>query len=254
MKPITKYTEIIDRYLDGELSGEERDSLEKELKTNLELSNELELQKEIKNALGETEIIGLREQLKDINLSYPADKKVISFTRRLINSRITQMAAASVIILLSITLFTDILKSDLYTNEKMFEQYYEKYEPLNVRASANINDEIYQDAVLAYNNEEFEQALLLFEKVLEADQGRMEANIMSGVSNMELNNYQIASGSFNKVIDHNDNLFMEDAQWYLGFCYLKTENKNKAVEQFTKIAESSSSRSKKARKILRKIE
>ncbi len=253
MKPNTKYTEIIDRYLDGELAGDELAALEKQLKTNTELRNELELQKEIKNALGETEIIGLREQLKEINHSYHADKKVISFTRRLINSRITQMAAASVIILLSITLFTDILKSEFSTNEKMFEKYYEKYEPLNFRASASLNDEIYQDAVIAYNNEEYEQALHLFEEVLEADMGRMEANIMSGVSNMELSNYQMASGSFNKVIDHKDNLFIEDAQWYLGFCYLKTENKNKAIEQFTKIAESSSSRNKKARKILRKI-
>lgn len=253
MKPITKYTEIIDRYLDGELSDEERATLEIELNTNLELRNELELQKEIKNALGETEIIGLREQLKEINHSYLADKKVISFTRRLISSRISQMAAASVIILLTITLFTDILKSEFSTNEKMFEQYYEKYEPLNVRAVATLNDEIYQNAVAAYNNEEYEQALHLFEKVLEADKGRMEANIMSGVSNMELNKFQTASGSFNKVIDHNDNLFIEDAQWYLGFCYLKTENKDKAIEQFTEIAESSSSRSKKARKILRNI-
>ncbi len=76
---------------------------------------------------------------------------------------------------------------------------------------------------------------------------------MSGVSNMELSQYKMASGSFKKVLDHNDNLFIEDAQWYLGFCYLKTENTNKAIDQFTKIAISTSSRKEKARKILKKI-
>ena len=167
-------------------------------------------------------------------------------------SRISQLAAASIIVLLSLTIFTDIFKSDL-TNEKLFSQYYDKYEPLNVRASSNPGDEIYRNAVNAYNNENYEQALILFEEVLDTDHNRMEANIMSGVSNIELSKYENASGSFEKVIDHNDNLFIEDAQWYLGFCYLKTDHTEKAIEQFTKIASSTSSRKDKAKKILRKI-
>jgi len=249
----TQYTEIIDRYLDGELSGEELASFRKQLLTNDDLRRELKLQQEINNALGETEIVGLRNQLKEIHKGQHSGRKEISLTRRILASRISQLAAASIIILLSLTVFTNIFKSELTANEKLFSQYYDKYEPLNVRASSSPADEIYLNAVNAYNKEDYEQALVLFEKVLDSDQNRMEANIMSGVSNMELSKYKNASGSFEKVIDHNNNLFIEDAQWYLGFCYLKTDHTEKAIEQFTKIASSTSSRKDKAKKILRKI-
>ena len=249
----TQYTEIIDRYLDGELSGEELASFRKQLLTNDDLRRELKLQQEINNALGETEIVGLRNQLKEIHKGQHSGRKEISLPRRIMASRISQLAAASILILLSLTVFTNIFKSELTANEKLFSQYYDKYEPLNVRASSSPADEIYLNAVNAYNKEDYEQALVLFEEVLDSDQNRMEANIMSGVSNMELSKYKNASGSFEKVIDHNNNLFIEDAQWYLGFCYLKTDHTEKAIEQFTKIASSTSSRKDKAKKILRKI-
>ncbi len=234
------------------MSGEELASFRKQLQSNAELRDELKLQQEINNALGETEVIGLRNQLEEIHKSQQSGRKEISLPRKILASRISQLAAASIIVLLSLTIFTDIFKSDL-TNEKLFSQYYDKYEPLNVRASSNPGDEIYRNAVNAYNNENYEQALILFEEVLDTDHNRMEANIMSGVSNIELSKYENASGSFEKVIDHNDNLFIEDAQWYLGFCYLKTDHTEKAIEQFTKIASSTSSRKDKAKKILRKI-
>jgi tetratricopeptide (TPR) repeat protein len=112
---------------------------------------------------------------------------------------------------------------------------------------------MYRNALTAYQKEDYEKALTLFEEVLELDQSRMETNLMTGVSNMELDEYEEASNSFRKVINHNDNLFIEQAEWYIGFCYIKTENTDKAIEQFAKIASGNSLNKDKAKKILRKI-
>ncbi len=253
MDSTRKYTKIIDRYLDGEMDGEELTSFENELDLNPELRKELKLHREIKIALGEKEIIDLRGQLKGIHRSIFEPKKEMSFSKRMVTSSITHVAAASIVILLSIAIFSNLFTGNISVNDRLFDKYYERYEPLNVRSGSYEINEMYRKALVAYHNENFENALILFEDVLNYDQTRMEANIMSGVSNMELSEYKKASSSFRKVLDHKNNLFIEDAQWYLGFCYLKTENTNKAIDQFTKIATSTSSRKEKARKILRKI-
>ncbi len=70
---------------------------------------------------------------------------------------------------------------------------------------------------------------------------------------MEIKNYPVASRSFSRVIEHNDNLYLEDAAWYLGLCYMMTDNKEKAVKQFSTIASSNSRYSKQAAKLVRRL-
>jgi hypothetical protein len=55
------------------------------------------------------------------------------------------------------------------------------------------------------------------------------------------------------VIEHNDNLFLEDAAWYLGLCYMMTDNNDKAVKQFEAIAASKSRYGKQAARLARKL-
>jgi len=73
------------------------------------------------------------------------------------------------------------------------------------------------------------------------------------VSNFEQLNYPVAEESFNDVIRDNNNYFIEDAQWYLAWCYIKTDEKAKAIDQLTLIGNSSSLYRDKARKVLRKM-
>jgi tetratricopeptide (TPR) repeat protein len=70
---------------------------------------------------------------------------------------------------------------------------------------------------------------------------------------MEISNYPGASGSFSKVIEHNDNLYLEDAALYLGLCYMMTDNTDKALKQFDAIAASKSRYSRQAARLVRKL-
>ncbi len=58
---MNKYTEIIDKYLGGELSTEDKIAFEKLLETNLELKTELELQKQILKGIDRA---GIKSELK----------------------------------------------------------------------------------------------------------------------------------------------------------------------------------------------
>jgi hypothetical protein len=64
----------------------------------------------------------------------------------------------------------------------------------------------------------------------------------------------MALQAYQNVVRDRDNLFVEQAQWYIGLCYLQSENRKKAYQQFKKIAGSESFYQEKAAAILRKIE
>jgi TolA-binding protein len=70
---------------------------------------------------------------------------------------------------------------------------------------------------------------------------------------MEINEYAKANENFKRIIDHKANAFIESAEWYLGLCYLKTGDINKATEIFQTIAVSEGYYKKEARKVLKRI-
>jgi tetratricopeptide (TPR) repeat protein len=57
-----------------------------------------------------------------------------------------------------------------------------------------------------------------------------------GISNIETKNYDNSIKAFTTIINQNDNLYIEHAEWYLGLCYLKNNQKDKAIDQFVVVA------------------
>lgn len=243
--------DIIDRFLDGDLSGIELEQFRKELDDNPAMQAELKLQQKINDALKEKDIIEFRQQLTEIQQEVVPYSKPVT-VRNYSYKKIMGMAA-SLIVLLTIA-FTVKYLTGVNSTEKVFTKYYQRYEPLNFRSGSDEIDLLYRNGLIAYQNEDFEKARNYFEQVLKIDGSRMEANLLNGASDMELEKYKAASNSFQKVIDQKDNLFIEDAEWYLGLCYLKTKETQKAIGQFSKIANGNSIKKEEARKILKKIE
>ena len=77
--------------------------------------------------------------------------------------------------------------------------------------------------------------------------------LYSGISYFEIEKYKEAGQSFQKVIEHDDNLYIEQAEWYIGFVYLMRDEKDKARKQFQKIADSQGYYQDEAEKILKRI-
>ena len=252
MRKKLNFTKLIESYLDGELEGEELKWFRDEINSNPELSGELKLHQEIEHALNEKDIIDLREQLEGIH------KTVVSETSKYsikpIKRKRVSVAVASLAVVIIVSFFIYQLHNNTYSNEKLFIMYYEPYEGISTIRSGDPNtDKMLYQAMKKYESKNYENALILFEQVLAKDSLDLTTNFYTGISAMENRKYVEAKKPFNRIINHNDNLYIEQAEWYLALCYLITDNTLKARTQFKKIVDNNSFNNCKAKKILTEI-
>ncbi|MGE5393212.1 MAG: tetratricopeptide repeat protein [Candidatus Saccharibacteria bacterium] len=243
--------EEIEGYLYNELSEQQLALFEDELIHNKHLYSEVDLVKGIDQAIQENDIMQLRNNLMNIAEENNNKKqKEQSITGRLWYRRTAiSVAAACIILLLGVT---GIMR---YTSDdNIYRTYYSRYETAGIsRSSSSISDETFAKALQKYNKEDYESALKLLQEVLSKDQNNVAGHFYSAVSLQELGRYNNAIKEYEIVVADKDNLFMEQAQWYIGLCYLQTNDEKKAIQQFKKIADGKGYYQEKAVAILRKM-
>jgi tetratricopeptide (TPR) repeat protein len=243
------FSYFIERYNAGEMSEVEKQWFQKELEGNKKLRDEAEFRKKTDMALRNHDIIQLRSKLAEIEKRRATEIPVKNPGKH-INMKYAA-AIAGLVLLGSIALFTG---SRNLTNDKILDHFYKLYEtPANNRSvQLQPNSEL-TDAIDYYKVGDYKTAIEYFTKVLKSDPDNMQTTFLSGISNYEMKNYPVAKQSFKKVAEENDNVYFEDAQWYLALCYLKTNEQDQAIEQFNNIKKSTSIYRKDARKILRQL-
>ncbi len=248
----TRTIEEIDEYIDSSLDDEAVASFEEELLMNPGLAAELNLNKEINEAIGERDIMSLRDQLQSISRierESGKEKRGLMMPKR---KQIVWYAAASIILLLAIS---GILKNKSYTDQQIYTEFYQPYNGIanTSRSASTAEDEMMGEAIHRINEKDYDSALNLLNKILSKDENNYTGNFYSGLSYQGKGEYNNAIQSFTKVITHGDNLFVEQSEWYLGLCYLNNEEREKALRQFRKIAESNGYYQASSEKILKRI-
>jgi tetratricopeptide (TPR) repeat protein len=246
---MNKNKHLISKYLDGELDALTAARFEEELLNNPALRAETDLYQKLVKALADSEVMQLRMQLNEIH------EKVSPEPVRYAKPRVRKAARIAVAASFSLLLGFSVLNYfQSGTTQKLIEKYYQPYEVTSTNRSGTANaDKTLRIALEKYQNRQYGEAVVLFEKALASDPGQMATQLYSGISYFEIAEYINATKSFTRVIEHNDNLYIEQAKWYLGLCYLKNEEKEKAVRQFSEIAKSDSYYSAKAKAILKKL-
>lgn len=249
MKSQINYSEFIERYLDGEMTGQELIWFEKELDSNEWLQKELNLRKKVNQAILDESTMKYKYELEEAYAAYMDDGEGSSGRKRkfIVAGSVLVSVLAGVILILNLT-------GKQYSNEQLFDRYYRSYEPNTTYRSAD--NELNSDLVMAmqfYENREYHEALKVFERILVSDPSRIGLNFYSGVSQMEIKDYERAGKSFGKVIDDRYNMYMEQAEWYLSLCYIITEQDVKASHLLEKIINDNGYYQKEARGILRKL-
>ncbi|MBL7112877.1 MAG: tetratricopeptide repeat protein [Bacteroidales bacterium] len=252
MEQISKYQNYIQPFLDGELSREELDWINKELENNAVLAEDIKLYREVDNAIRDEDVLDLRDQLNIIHnnlgdeVSNP--KKPVRYRKA-----ISYAAIASVAILISVGVMYKLQTRKL-SNQEIYEKYYEPYEVTMVyRSAESSSTALLQEARQMYEAGLYTDAIALYEEVLMKDPEDMESTLYSGISYLETDQYVEADKSFNTILDQNDNLFIEQAEWCLGFCYLMTNDMVTARKHFESIANSNSSYKDSAGKIVKRL-
>lgn len=242
----------IENYLDDQLNENQILDFEKDLMDDLDLEMELNLHTEINEAIMEEDVMELRAKLEAIDV--PASPEAKRKSRFQSNWRI---AAASMIIFIGIASVYHMLGNKTFTNEDVFMEYYKPYSiVINMRSSseAENTDKVIEQALKSYESKNYRAALSLFQTILDKDSTNLTSNFYSGISNIQVQEYPKANKNFIRVLDHKNNLFIEQSEWYLGFCYLMTNEREKAKETFIAIAEGNSFYRTKAKEILSKLE
>jgi tetratricopeptide (TPR) repeat protein len=244
------FSYFIERYNAGEMNEAEKLWFQKELEGNPKLRQEVTLRKKTDQALMNHGALELRNKLIEIEKRRAAAIPVKSHKK---NSTSTLRYAAVITGLILIGSFL-LFKGKSLTNNEIIDQYYKPYEVVSGSRSLQVvTNSDYSRALEYYNIHDYRNAALYFSKVLNEDPKYIESAMFNGVSNYEAKNYPVAKQEFMKVLDNNNNLFMEDARWYLALCYIQTSDKGKATEQLMTIKNSSSIYSKDARKILKRM-
>ncbi len=240
--------DAIERYLNGMMTKEEELWLNAEVNGNPELGRELELRRRTNKILLDMSVIELRGKLETLEMKRRATNPVHRTAVRA--ARVAAVVAGAAII--SSTIY---FPNRNISPGRLYNQYYKGYEAVTYTRSAHAaTNALFASAMEAIRSKNYDQAINYLDQIVNTDQANIEAMFMLGVANMENKDYTKAEALFEKVINQNDNLFIEDANWYLGLCYMVNEEKLKAIRQFEYVAGTKSKFSKEAKRLIRRLD
>jgi hypothetical protein len=237
---------LFESYLSEALSKDEVTSFEARLKSEPEFNQAFNTYKELNSFLehkfeNEEASTEFQDNLKSISNSYfekqEAPKKVIQF-------KPWQYAmAASVALLVGIFMFNN------FSNPSFND--YNNYESVSFTVRG-ANDDLLKTAQEAFNNKDFASAEVAFKKLIEKDENNAELKLYRAISNIELNNFEMADNIL-KELSSGNSAFKNKATWYLALSKLKQENKDACLEILKTIQEEADDY-KQAQKLIKKLD
>ena len=223
-------SEMLLRYLDGELEDHEKSQLEQKLATDPALQeelNNLRLAKESIRSYGLAGRVGKihKEMMNEIPHSTPVIQ--ISRRRQIIRYSIA-VAAALLILFVGFKMFQD----NNMTADQLYADNYKAYELTTLR-SGETEPTIFEKA---YRDKNYNEVITLYSS---ANPDDIQANFLTAMSHLELKEYDKAIENFKKNLELNKaagtHLWQDQSEYYMALAYLKTENYSSSLELFQKI-------------------
>jgi hypothetical protein len=242
----------IDDYLLGYLDENDKAAFVAKLALNAKLEEEVELNYDINSAIIEKDILNIRASLANI-VNEPKDSKIRKFIPDSFKEKPLQFvgAAASIAAIISTGFLS--LNNENMNAEKLFRQAYHPYEASGLFRSAAIETPAIIGVDL-YNAHRYDEALTQFSMVLNENEEHPMSNFFTGLCFMEKNQFDKAIGSFQKVIAEKDNLFIEQAQWYIALSLLGSNNQKDAYQLLNQIVANNGYYRKNAKDLLKKLD
>jgi len=224
----------IDDYLLNYLDEKEQEDFEAIISNEPRMKKELKLNEHINHAILEHDVMSLRKSIKSITSEEKPDTSIRRFLPHSFKKSPARFIGAAASLAAIISVGTILLNQQNTSASELYEKFYQPYQATGLyRSSAPVTPEIL--GVDLYNQKDYQGAILQFNKVLSLNSEHPMCNFYSGLSYQEMYDFRKAINAYQKVIDEKDNLFIEQAEWYMALCYLKTDNKNKAYSTFNKI-------------------
>ncbi|MFT3826928.1 MAG: tetratricopeptide repeat protein [Chitinophagaceae bacterium] len=237
--------EHIARYLQNELSDEERSAFETSMQTDTALAEEVALYREALTHLQQRlskdpTAEALRNNLQSLNKEYfrKEEAKVVSFVKYL-----PRIVAVAAVLVIGIMVW------------QLRDSYLNKYGDITMVATAergNGSDTLLQQATVFFNNKEFDKALPLLDKAVLADSADQLALFYRGIALLHTQSVDAARKDLEKIYN-GESLMRYEAAFYLAISYAEEKNKETAIAWLKKIP-AGTPVSEKAQALLKKLD
>lgn len=206
-------TDVLIHYLDDELSQEEKQQVENELKVNPDLRQQLE---KLSLARQAVKTFGVKQKVASIHAEMMQELATKNATQpgklRNLTRSLLRVAASLLVALLGFGVYQYITIS----SEKLFSATYQPYSLSVSRGPAETGA-----IEKAYTEKDYPAVLELFAKLQSANQ---KDNFIAGQTYLALHDYSKAIGCFNNVLSLNAasgaTIFKDDAEYYVALSYL----------------------------------
>ncbi|XOV69096.1 MAG: hypothetical protein ACFHU9_07900 [Fluviicola sp.] len=214
---------VFSSYLNGEMSASEKIVFEKQLGEDPVFRQSFEDFKQFENAIRDSETLETYDQVR-LWEKEQQRKKNPAKIRRL------WVAAASIAAVLIVAMF--IWRPDTQpAQNELVSEYFQPYDNvITVRGKKEVLDK----ALLAYDRENYQEALQLFEEYPDDS----VAVFYAAESLMALKKYDASIAKFDQVLSHN-NVFREVAMYHKALALLGAGEKEKAAVQLKSIPKDS---------------
>mgnify|MGYP000377369015 CR=1 FL=1 len=198
----------IEDYLDGNMSDKESKGFEKAMKKNAQLAKEVAIVKEVNQTISqEAKLKAFKKQLSHLSDSYfqleedkHAPNGVVTINSPKRNNRRRWLVAATILILAISSVFIWNLLNNPADSTALFAANYEPY-GLGQRSSGTNNNALEQQAIEAYNNNSFAEAIPLLEQLIDANPSNEKNILRLGSAYLSNNQSQKAIDVFQKIIN-----------------------------------------------------
>lgn len=241
--------ETIEDFIDGELTGDLLTEFNAEYADNLDLQAEVELRRQVNEAISESEIFALRAKLKDARSE--AETKKVKMLIPHSKSGYFRFLRTSVAIIVVLVGFAGVLHNGFLSLDGTYKHFYHTPSWSPERSVTN-EITLLQEANFHFVNSEYGQVIQLLNKLENADE-KPVFSFYKGASYQNLGEFEEAITEYTKVIKDADNLFVEEAEWYRSLCYLKIADKEKAKNELLAVIERKGHFEKDAKAVLRRL-
>lgn len=222
--------DMINRYLDGEMSTDEIKTFEEQMQEDTDLKNEVNLLRDVNETLkiklhpheNETALRSTMQEMRDGYFSGKTSARVVSF-------RLTKWVAAAAAVLIMIITLTvwQPWQKDLYSEYAATEM------PAVTERGAPADLQLKQ-ATEHFNNKNFSAAIPIFKAILKDDPQNSYLQYYYAVA--LLHNGEIENARKGLTALYNGtSLFRYDAAFYMALSYLKEKNRPLCKDWLNKI-------------------
>jgi len=228
----------VQKYLDGEMSSNELEKFKMELKTNPKLKEQMDLQRQIYSIVEKQGQYRFRNKLDKIYKEYVQGSVSEQDQRKKYFYKKYFFYAAATILFAGF-IAIQLISPGIFSHKNIYSEYYSKFQQdIQVRSVAEESSDALSAGLYHYYNNEYAQSIEELTDYIAKDPIPL-AYFYRGLSEQENGNFRDAINDYSIVMNSEFNYYQEHSNWYLGLCYIKLGEYEKAKDILNNITSDS---------------